>query len=90
MNLPAAADTSMKMFSPANQQRLNDLLDHIGLPRRIDQKVTVTNILSLMAHDKKFVAGRNRFVLAKKIGQVKVVTDVPRDIILSSIAQYRV
>jgi 3-dehydroquinate synthetase len=42
-------------------------------------------IFDHMQHDKKFVAGKNRFVLAVSIGRVKVVSGVPSNIIQSAI-----
>jgi 3-dehydroquinate synthetase len=41
-----------------------------------------------MRHDKKFQNGQNRFVLAQKIGRVKVVTGVPSSVIEKSIRTY--
>jgi 3-dehydroquinate synthase len=32
-------------------------------------------------HDKKFIHGKNRFVLPTRIGEVKIVEDVPQSII---------
>ena len=41
-----------------------------------------------MRHDKKFTAGHNRFVLARKIGQVVVVNDIPERLITQAIQAY--
>jgi 3-dehydroquinate synthetase len=41
--------------------------------------------MDLMSHDKKFIAGRNRFVLASGIGRVKVVESIPTDMITLAI-----
>src|SRR3989344_2598827 len=39
--------------------------------------INLSGILKHMQHDKKFIAGRNRFVLATKIGAVQVMEGVP-------------
>ncbi len=43
-------------------------------------------LLDLMGQDKKVVAGRLRFVLARGIGQAFVTGDVPADVVLSVLA----
>ena len=42
-----------------------------------DDKYRPCPLLKKMVHDKKFKGGRNRFVVATQIGQVKVVEDIP-------------
>ena len=64
--------------------RITGLLDRIGLSPKIEG-VSLAGILKHMAHDKKFEAGKNKFVLAVRIGRVKVVEDVPRPLIISAI-----
>lgn len=70
-------------------ERVKTLLSNIGLPKVIE-KVRFKDIIDLMRHDKKFVGGRNRFVLALKIGQVKVVEGVPMDTINAVVKSYQV
>lgn len=72
------------MLSLAEAERINDLISAVGLPSKI-VKVELSKIMELMRHDKKFIAGRNRFVLASKIGQVKVVGDIPLPSIVNAI-----
>ena len=67
--------------------RINRLLSAIGLPRTI-KKVKLTSILKAMAHDKKFKAKKNRFVLATRVGQVKVVEGIPESVIRKSLSAY--
>lgn len=88
MRVAAAISGRVTHFSQGQQQRINRLLDGIGLPQVIE-KLPLKKILDIMAHDKKFVAGRNRFVLAKAIGEVKVVSGIPMDIIAAAIKQYQ-
>ena len=57
-----------------------DLADIPGdLPRAED-------LLALMAQDKKVIDGRLRFILARGIGEAFVAEDVPRDAVLSLLA----
>ena len=72
------------LLRESQEKRINDLITSVGLPGKI-QNVKVSRIMDLMRHDKKFVAGRNRFVLACKIGQVKVVANIPLVVITSAI-----
>ena len=84
MRIAAEISLRLKIFSAKEAARLNTLLSKIGLPKKV-QKVKLKDILEIMQHDKKFVAGKNRFVLAKGIGKVQVVEDVPLQIIKESI-----
>jgi 3-dehydroquinate synthase len=72
------------LFNVKEERRLNDLITSVGLPQKIE-KIKVSKILDLMSHDKKFIAGRNRFVLASKIGQVKVIENIPSTMIQQAI-----
>lgn len=76
------------ILAPADAQRINRLLSHIGLPQTFEG-VSREKILSAMRHDKKFVAGKNRFVLARKIGSVEVVSGIPMALIREAIAKYQ-
>jgi 3-dehydroquinate synthetase len=64
-------------------------LSRIGLPEKIEG-VTLTQILKTMRHDKKFVGNKNRFVLAARVGSVKVVDHVPLDTIKAAIKRFLV
>lgn len=72
------------LLSKADEGRINALITAAGLPQTIT-KIKLPKIMDIMRHDKKFVAGRNRFVLASRIGQVKVVENIPTEIITSAI-----
>ncbi|MDD2865794.1 MAG: 3-dehydroquinate synthase [Candidatus Omnitrophica bacterium] len=56
------------------------LLETIGLPTRIQKKI-LGKALRALAHDKKFKAGKNRFVLLKRIGETRIVGNIPADVI---------
>ena len=74
-----------------DQMRLQGLLGAFGL---MDKKnvplktLSADQIIRLMAHDKKFQGKRNRFVLASRIGQVKVVEGVPENLIRAALQKW--
>ncbi|MBI3314652.1 MAG: 3-dehydroquinate synthase [Candidatus Omnitrophica bacterium] len=84
MRVAAEISCAVSGLAPRDAGRLNALLTAIGLPEKIE-KVRLPDILDHMRHDKKFVAGRNRFVLVQSIGRVGVVANVPRDLITRAI-----
>jgi 3-dehydroquinate synthase len=53
------------------------LLDALGLPRQVDRTWSVDALLQAMRTDKKALAGRLRFVLPTRLGEVRLVDDVP-------------
>lgn len=87
MRVAAEISRQMKLFPSGEQQRLDQLLSSIGLPQRI-KGILMNNILRIMQHDKKFQRGKNRFVLAEKIGKVKVVEGIAPVVIEKAIRRY--
>lgn len=74
----------MGLLPEPQEQRINQLITAVGLPEVI-KGVRLPAIMSTMRHDKKFSAGRNRFVIARKIGTVTVRQNIPADIIVQAI-----
>ncbi len=70
----------MGIFPQEDVQRLEQLLVRANLPVRA-RGVSVEQIMQSLAHDKKFVGGRNRFVLPTAIGQVVVKEGVDEELI---------
>jgi 3-dehydroquinate synthase len=73
----AAAHLSLKrrLISPADHQRLSDLIERMGsLPPVAD--LSARKALEATAVDKKVMNGRLHFVLAAGIGKTTIVTDV--------------
>jgi len=87
MRVAAAISHALKLLKAVDAARIDQLLTDIGLPQKID-RVKIRDIVDLMRHDKKFTAGRNRFVLATGIGRVKVVEGVAMDVITTAIRNY--
>lgn len=90
LGMRVAADISRQQNRcPAGDvSALNDILSQIRLPERI-QKVKTSDILRLMKHDKKFLSGKNRFVLMTRIGKVKILENIPLTTITKAIKAYR-
>jgi len=64
-------------IDPEITQRQHALLARLGLPTAAP-KLDQNQLLDAMQHDKKAEAGRLKFVLPSKLGQVEVVGDVDR------------
>lgn len=86
LGMRVAADISSRLglLSRSDAAALNGLLSAVGLPGQI-KKVRLQNILKIMAHDKKFKAGKNRFVLARTIGKVCIREGVAQKLIRQAI-----
>lgn len=84
-----ATDISFQlgMVTEVTTDRINRILSRVGLPEKVTNQ-SLGRMLKLMKHDKKFISGKNRFVLVSRIGKVKVVEDLPMDVIKSAIKKY--
>jgi len=87
MRVAARISVATGLLSNSVEARINQVISKVGLPEKIEG-VSLAKILELMQHDKKFVAGHNRFVLAHKIGKVSVVSDVPTKVITDAVKDY--
>jgi len=66
--------------------QISDLLERLGLPLRLPEPITPAALIDRMQLDKKVLAGKVRFVLAERIGQVLLVDDVSQDEMAAAIA----
>lgn len=64
--------------------KIKTLIKKIGLPATL-KALDAEDILSAQEHDKKFIHGKNRFVLPVKIGKVIVKENISRALIKKSI-----
>ena len=87
MRVACEISRRLEMITQAQVDTIQQLLTDIGLPRKI-KKIQLNKILRLMQHDKKFIRGKNRFVLALQIGKVKVVEGVPLRLIQGALKQF--
>ncbi|MBF0478772.1 MAG: 3-dehydroquinate synthase [Candidatus Omnitrophica bacterium] len=86
MRAAAMISLELKLVPKKDVVRLNQLLTDMGLPETI-QNVQLSDIMSLMRRDKKFISGKNRLVLMRKIGKVEVIEAIPSHIIESALRQ---
>jgi 3-dehydroquinate synthase len=66
---------AMGMLSAGEYERIHSLLEAIGLKTRVQTSET-ERVWEAMKRDKKFIHGRNRFVLLEEIGKPRVVEGV--------------
>ena len=90
LGMRVAADISRqkKLCKASDVAALNKLLSLIGLPEHI-QRIKTADIFSHMKHDKKFLSGKNRFVLMQRIGKVKVLEGIKPAVIKKAIQSCR-
>ncbi|MFA5100422.1 MAG: 3-dehydroquinate synthase [Candidatus Omnitrophota bacterium] len=88
LGMLVAADISrqMKLLDAKSQERIRQMILSAGLPVKL-RGVSLQKIISVHYRDKKFIAGRNRFVLLSGIGKAKVVENVSLLIIQRSLEQ---
>lgn len=88
MRVAASLSVKLGLLSKDDRQRLEVLLTKVGLPQKI-KKVNFSAVLNSIAHDKKNITGRNRFVLLRKIGSVTVAEGLSPNLILRTLEEYR-
>lgn len=78
IGIVCACDISckLKLMKPAEAKRVENLLSKTGLPTKCTN-LRIEDIMYAQSHDKKFIHGKNRFVLPKRIGSVQVKEDIP-------------
>jgi len=87
MRMAAEISSRLGLLNSDAAQRLNKVLTSLGLPQTV-KGLKWKDILPLMLHDKKFRAGKNRFVLAKRIGQVCVKEGIPLQTIREAVETF--
>lgn len=63
-------------LSPEDSRQVLDLLIHFGLPLVLDEAIASERVLHKLGRDKKFEAGKVRFVLLRKPGNAYVSDEV--------------
>lgn len=81
IGLVLAAELSQLLgwLSQADVARVSDLVAAAGLPTTVPEDMTPEDFMRHMAHDKKVVSGKLRFVLMRRLGEALVSGDVPAD-----------
>jgi 3-dehydroquinate synthase len=87
IGMVAACAISMKRAGLSSQEHdaVVSLLKKFELPTRLPAEVDREKIIDAVAHDKKFVGGKIRFVVTPKIGEAHVSNDVTMDDIRAAI-----
>ena len=89
IGMAMAAETGLLLeATPARQllaQRQQALFEAVGLPTTVTD-MSVSDILTAMQADKKFVNGRSRLILPFSIGDCRQVADVPEELVRQAIA----
>jgi 3-dehydroquinate synthase len=63
--------------------RQQSLLERFELPTRMGAALPTDELIAVMKRDKKAAGGRMRFILPTRIGEVKLVDDVPESLVRS-------
>ena len=89
IGMVAACAISMKRAALSANQReeVVALLEKFSLPTQLPTEVDREKIIDAIAHDKKFSAGKIRFVVTPKIGEAHVSSDVTMDDIRAAIGE---
>ncbi|MBP7055973.1 MAG: 3-dehydroquinate synthase [Candidatus Omnitrophica bacterium] len=72
------------MLDEKTLARITALIKHCGLPTSL-KGVSLPAIVKASRHDKKFVNKKNRLVLPKAIGKVKLVEGIPEGVIMEAL-----
>jgi len=88
LGMLVASDISKKLnlINITTAQRIEGLIAAVGLPTRI-KKISLTDIIKMHYHDKKFTGPVNKFVLIRGIGKTKVVKNIPLKIIRQALEE---
>ena len=79
LGMLAAAEISLDLGLLSSKEtisRIKDLLFRVGLPVNL-KGLSIERIIKALAFDKKFIRGKNRFVLLKNIGQAVIRENIP-------------
>ncbi|MFC1666672.1 3-dehydroquinate synthase [Candidatus Omnitrophota bacterium] len=77
--------SKLGLLDKKHHLKIRDLIKKLKLPV-ILKGLDIQDILSAQEHDKKFIHGKNRFVLPVRIGRVVVKEGIPLSIVTKSIS----
>ena len=69
MNIASAISADQGYLTHDEYCSIEDMLLKMNMPTMIPRKITVASIVKHLGHDKKKIAGKNRFILLDKIGK---------------------
>lgn len=65
------------------------ILSSVGLPVTLPENMGEDELIDAMMHDKKFKEGRTTFIVPDAIGKVRIVNDVPVDLVREVIRELK-
>jgi len=80
MRMAADLSSLLRLLKKVDVAKIEAALNSVGLPAVL-RGVSLPRVMQAMMHDKKFEGKKNRFVLAARIGAVKVFENVPEKLI---------
>lgn len=86
MAAAASISSMLRLITASEADRIEALIKEIGLPTKI-KGLEFSGIYEAHLHDKKFIHGKNRFVLPTRIGSVKVVEGVSDSVIARALRE---
>lgn len=87
MVIAARISSALGLTSPAVAGRIESLVKKCGLPASI-KGLKLPAIRQALLRDKKFIRGKNRFILPTGIGAVRIVEGISNSIIENTIKEY--
>lgn len=83
IGMVAAGQLAVKLdlWSESETQRQDQLIAQTGLPTHIPEQLDVAEMVDILQTDKKVKAGKVRFILPTRLGEVKITDQVPADAI---------
>lgn len=90
LGMVMAGDMSVRlgMLSQAEQQRLVALIRAFGLPTALNAAIATDDMLQAMGMDKKVLDGQLRFILARGLGAVEIISDYPLAVLQDLLGEY--
>ena len=77
MVLAARLSAECNLITASDVEQITQLIKQAGLPIQMPEDLDPEQLIHLMKKDKKNIAGKQRFVLLKKIGTAYVDEDIP-------------
>lgn len=82
MRCAALLSCQMGFLGSDAHDRINNLLDRAGLPKKLPAEVAMDKIVAAMESDKKVSQGQIRFIVIDRIGNARVCPTAPRQLVL--------
>ncbi|MCX5678206.1 MAG: 3-dehydroquinate synthase [Candidatus Omnitrophica bacterium] len=79
--------SDLGLIKESEADRVERLIKKVGLPVSI-KGLAISKVYEAHLHDKKFADGRNRFILASRIGSARVVDGVAGSVIRNALKGY--